>query len=65
MNNLMINIFVDVDYAIQSFEKIQQMDPYRLENMDLYSNLLYIRVSDICYYISDLTKPFCSSNSIG
>ena len=35
----------DVDFAIRSFEKIQRMDPYRLENMDLYSNLLYIRVS--------------------
>ncbi|ESN90559.1 hypothetical protein HELRODRAFT_96551 [Helobdella robusta] len=33
----------DVDLAIAAYNKLQQMDPFRLDNMDTYSNLLYIR----------------------
>lgn len=33
----------DVDKAIEIFQQIQQVDPYRLENLDMYSNLLFVR----------------------
>lgn len=33
----------DVDRAIEIFQQIQQNDPYRLENLDMYSNLLFVR----------------------
>lgn len=33
----------DVDRAIHMFQQIQSVDPYRLENMDMYSNLLFVR----------------------
>lgn len=33
----------DVDRAIEIFQKIQDVDPYRLENLDMYSNLLFVR----------------------
>ena len=37
--------FPDVDQAVDSFSKLQKVDPYRLENMDTYSNLLYVKVT--------------------
>ncbi|XP_033757440.1 cell division cycle protein 23 homolog [Pecten maximus] len=33
----------DVDQAMTVFTELQEMDPYRLENMDIFSNLLYIK----------------------
>lgn len=33
----------DVDKAIEIFQQIIAMDPYRLENLDMYSNLLFVR----------------------
>lgn len=30
--------------AVTAFAELQELDPYRLENMDTYSNLLYIKV---------------------
>ena len=30
--------------AVDQFAKLQKLDPYRLENMDTYSNLLYVKV---------------------
>jgi len=38
---------VDVDQAVNVFSQLQQVDPYRLDNMDTYSNLLYVKV---CYF---------------
>ncbi len=35
----------EVDAAIDQFEKLQDLDPYRLENMDTFSNLLYVKVN--------------------
>jgi len=34
----------DVDQAVSMFSQLQQVDPYRLDNMDTYSNLLYVKV---------------------
>ena len=40
----MINLsFSDVDQAISTFRQLQKDDPYRLENLDTYSNLLYVK----------------------
>ncbi|CAD6998419.1 cell division cycle protein 23 homolog [Ceratitis capitata] len=33
----------DVDRAIEIFQTLQEVDPYRLENMDTYSNLLFVK----------------------
>jgi anaphase-promoting complex subunit 8 len=33
----------DVDKAIEIFQQIQATDPYRLENLDMYSNLLFVK----------------------
>lgn len=33
----------DVDKAIEMFQQILLTDPYRLENLDMYSNLLFVR----------------------
>lgn len=33
----------DVDRAIEIFTQITTVDPYRLENLDMYSNLLFVR----------------------
>lgn len=30
--------------SVTAFAELQELDPYRLENMDTYSNLLYIKV---------------------
>ncbi|XP_046360516.1 cell division cycle protein 23 homolog [Haliotis rufescens] len=33
----------DVDQAVTAFTELQKMDPYRVENMDIFSNLLYVK----------------------
>ncbi|KAK7111014.1 cell division cycle protein 23 homolog [Littorina saxatilis] len=33
----------DVEQAVDAFEELEKMDPFRLENMDIYSNLLYVK----------------------
>ncbi|TMW41168.1 hypothetical protein DOY81_013753, partial [Sarcophaga bullata] len=33
----------DVDKAIEIFQTLQEADPYRLDNMDTYSNLLFVK----------------------
>lgn len=34
---------LDVDKAIEIFQDLQEADPYRLDNMDTYSNLLFVK----------------------
>ncbi|XP_047107625.1 cell division cycle protein 23 homolog isoform X1 [Schistocerca piceifrons] len=33
----------DVDMAINTFRRVQKADPHRLDNLDTYSNLLYVK----------------------
>nr|XP_034327887.1 cell division cycle protein 23 homolog [Crassostrea gigas] len=33
----------EVDMAVNAFTELTEMDPYRLENMDYFSNTLYIK----------------------
>ncbi|XP_006811611.1 cell division cycle protein 23 homolog [Saccoglossus kowalevskii] len=33
----------DADIAVDLFAELQEVDPYRLEHMDIYSNLLYVK----------------------
>ncbi|CAC5376698.1 Cell division cycle protein 23 homolog [Mytilus coruscus] len=35
----------EIDMSVTAFAELQELDPYRLENMDTYSNLLYIKGS--------------------
>ena len=37
-------LFSDVDMAIENFKVVRKLDPYRLDNMDTYSNALYVKV---------------------
>lgn len=64
----------DVDNAFESFSKLQKVDPYRLENMDTYSNLLYVKVCTMCRgtqllknykLISVMTKKNCVTGDEG
>jgi len=32
-----------VDEAVEYFKQLSQIDPYRLDNMDVYSNMLYVK----------------------
>lgn len=38
-----IFFIIDVDNAIEIFKRILEEDPYCLDNMDTYSNLLYVK----------------------
>lgn len=38
-----MNIFLEVDKAIEVFHTIQEVDPYRLDNLDTFSNLLFVK----------------------
>jgi anaphase-promoting complex subunit 8 len=33
----------EFDISLEFFEKLVKIDPYRYENMDTYSNILYIK----------------------
>ena len=33
----------DVDQAVSIFKELESIDPYRLDNLDTYSNLLYVK----------------------
>lgn len=39
----MLFLFLEFDAAEDLFEVLQQRDPYRLTNMDIYSNILYVK----------------------
>lgn len=53
----------DIDKALSIFNELRKQDPYRIENMDTFSNLLYVRVS--CFLYLDLIKLFCASIWVG
>lgn len=39
-------IFIsDIDQALALFNELREQDPYRIDNMDTFSNLLYVKVS--------------------
>lgn len=41
---LIFNYFLsDVERALEIFEELQRQDPYRLDNLDMYSNVLFIK----------------------
>lgn len=40
---LFLYVFAGVENAIKQYELLQDMDPYRLDNMDIYSNLLFVK----------------------
>ena len=33
----------EVDQAVMYFKQLSEVDPYRLDNLDTYSNLLYVK----------------------
>ncbi len=37
------NVWIEFDVSLDWFEKLTAMDPFRYENLDLYSNILYIK----------------------
>ena len=52
----------DVDVAVDAFKNLLELDPFRLENMDSYSNLLYVKaVRFVDYRLESLAFP-CKLN---
>lgn len=47
-----------VDRAIEGFQALQKVDPYRLDNMDIFSNLLYVK--ELRVELSYLAHHTCS-----
>jgi anaphase-promoting complex subunit 8 len=53
--------FVEVDIAVDMFRQLTKDDPCRLENMDTYSNLLYVKemraeLSHLAHHVSEVDK---------
>ncbi|XP_055928832.1 cell division cycle protein 23 homolog [Argiope bruennichi] len=51
----------DLEKAISGFQDILKVDPYRLDNMDIYSNLLYVKemrveLSNLAHNSCDIDK---------
>jgi len=51
----------DVDAALGSFKELEALDPFRLENMDTLSNLLYVKemryeLANLAHRLSDIDK---------
>lgn len=50
-----------LDKAIGTFKEILEMDPYRLDNLDIYSNLLYVQemkteLADLAHKVVNIDK---------
>ncbi|XP_031618954.1 cell division cycle protein 23 homolog [Contarinia nasturtii] len=50
-----------VEKAIEQYEVLQDMDPYRLDNMDIYSNLLFVKemkkeMSELAHKAMEINK---------
>lgn len=57
----MLTFFLELSEAINMFEKILELDPYRLENLDTYSNLLYVLelkmdLADLAHKVVNIDK---------
>ncbi|XP_039629745.1 cell division cycle protein 23 homolog [Polypterus senegalus] len=51
----------DIDKALSMFNELRKQDPYRIENMDTFSNLLYVRsmkpeLSYLAHNLCDIDK---------
>lgn len=49
---IMIFLSSDIDQALYLFNELREQDPFRIENMDTFSNLLYVRVRAAGAHIS-------------
>lgn len=45
---LVLILISDIDQALAMFNELRDQDPYRIDNMDTFSNLLYVKVSFLC-----------------
>lgn len=41
--NFFLVLLADVERAIEIFDELQRQDPFRLDNLDMYSNLLFVK----------------------
>ncbi len=51
----------DMNRAVELFGQLQKVDPYRLENMDIYSDLLYVKemkaeLSFLAHHVCEVDK---------
>lgn len=58
---LQLKWFVDLNEAIALFKRILDFDPYRLDNLDTYSNLLYVHdlkkeLADLAHRVVNIDK---------
>lgn len=42
-NFFLFHVTTDVEKAIQLFQQLQEIDPLRLDNLDVFSNLLFVK----------------------
>lgn len=46
LNTGWAHVFItDIDQALALFDELRDQDPFRIDNMDTFSNLLYVKVS--------------------
>lgn len=53
--------YLDLHDAISMFQNILDVDPYRLDNLDTYSNLLYVldlkkQLADLAHKVVNIDK---------
>lgn len=36
--------FLDFDAAVELYDQVNKVDPFSVDNMDTYSNILYVKV---------------------
>ncbi len=44
-HSCLVSSLLDIDQALALFNELREQDPYRIDNMDTFSNLLYVKVS--------------------
>lgn len=53
--------FIEFDNAEESFEQMREMEPYCIDGLDIYSNILYVRgntakLSYLAHFVSTIDK---------
>uniref|UniRef100_A0A7N8XRZ5 CDC23 (cell division cycle 23, yeast, homolog) n=1 Tax=Mastacembelus armatus TaxID=205130 RepID=A0A7N8XRZ5_9TELE len=53
----------DIDQALALFNELRDQDPYRIDNMDTFSNLLYVKVRYTIWNYGTLCNTSCVSST--
>ena len=61
--SLLFLVTVDFEAACELFKEVQKRDPYSLEHMDTYSNILYVKVRSHLFIMNLFRWSVCYSGS--